>query len=214
MAVLDKNGLTYFWSKIKALLNAKQPTITGGASTITGSNLTTNRALISDDNGKVAVSPVTNTELSYLDGVTSNVQTQLAGKANSSHTHKHSQITDLSSWKTTNFGSGTINVGNYDFIEVPVKTYILTGETLAVDYTVTKRHGMILLLAENDNQYVTRAAPIGTTKVKLINNYNSTIYFVMIAYKTGLHTSSLSKGESKIIDVGESPATFPVLIFW
>lgn len=35
------------------------------------------------------------------------VNTQLAGKANSSHTHTYSQITDLSSWKTTNFGTGT-----------------------------------------------------------------------------------------------------------
>lgn len=35
------------------------------------------------------------------------VNTQLAGKANSSHTHTYSQITDIGSWKTTNFGTGT-----------------------------------------------------------------------------------------------------------
>lgn len=61
-------------------LNGKQATITGGASTITTSNLTANRALVSDASGKVAVSEVTSTELSYLDGVTSNIQTQLNGK--------------------------------------------------------------------------------------------------------------------------------------
>lgn len=61
-------------------LNGKQPTITGGASTITSSNLTANRALVSDASGKVAVSEVTSTELGYLDGVTSNIQTQLNGK--------------------------------------------------------------------------------------------------------------------------------------
>lgn len=120
----------------------------------------------------------------------------------------------IAKWKTTSFGSGTISVGNYDFIEVPVKTYGIGGETLAVDYAVTKRHGMILLFAENDNQYVARAAPIHSTEVRLINDYDSTIYFVMIAYKTGLYTSSLSKGESKTIDVDQAPATFPVLIFW
>lgn len=58
-------------------LEAKQNKITGGASTIVTSNLTATRALISNANGKVAVSPVTSTELSYLDGATSNVQTQL-----------------------------------------------------------------------------------------------------------------------------------------
>lgn len=61
-------------------LNGKQDAITGGASTITSSNLTANRALVSDANGKVAVSAVTSTELGYLDGVTSNIQTQLNDK--------------------------------------------------------------------------------------------------------------------------------------
>lgn len=65
---------------ITELKNSKQNNITGGASTITTSNLTTNRALVSDGSGKVAVSAVTNTELGYLDGVTSNIQTQLNGK--------------------------------------------------------------------------------------------------------------------------------------
>ena len=54
--------------------------VTGAASTIQTTNLTTNRALISNGSGKVAVSPVTSTELGYLDGVTSGVQTQLNNK--------------------------------------------------------------------------------------------------------------------------------------
>src|SRR5690554_5855136 len=58
-----------------------QPVITGGASTITSSNLTASRALISNSSGKVAVSAVTSTELGYLDEVTSAIQTQLNGKA-------------------------------------------------------------------------------------------------------------------------------------
>ena len=80
-------------TNLQSSLDAKQATITGGASTITGSNLTANRALISNGSGKVAVSAVTSTELGYLDGVTSNVQTQLDGKAASSHNHAASNIT-------------------------------------------------------------------------------------------------------------------------
>lgn len=57
-----------------------QAAITGGASTIVTSNLTINRALLSDASGKVAVSTVTSTELGYLSGVTSAIQTQLNGK--------------------------------------------------------------------------------------------------------------------------------------
>lgn len=61
-------------------LSGKQATITGGAATITTSNLTANRALVSNADGKVAVSAVTSTELGYLDGVTSNIQNQLNSK--------------------------------------------------------------------------------------------------------------------------------------
>lgn len=52
-------------------------TFNGAVSTIKDSNLTANRALISNGSGKVTVSDITSTELSYLDGATSNIQTQL-----------------------------------------------------------------------------------------------------------------------------------------
>ena len=57
-----------------------QGAITGAASTITTSNLTASKALVSDGSGKVAVSSVTSTELGYVSGVTSSIQTQLNGK--------------------------------------------------------------------------------------------------------------------------------------
>jgi len=59
-----------------------QAAITGGASTIVTSNLTASRALVSDGSGKVAVSAVTSTELGYLTGVTSAIQTQFSNKQN------------------------------------------------------------------------------------------------------------------------------------
>ena len=74
-------------SGIQGQLNGKQGTVTGGASTITGSNLTANRALVSDGSGKVAVSAVTSTELGYLDGVTSGIQGQLNSLNNNLNTH-------------------------------------------------------------------------------------------------------------------------------
>lgn len=68
-------------SAIQTQIDSKQATITGGATSITSSNLTASRALASDGSGKVAVSSVTSTELGYLSGVTSAVQTQLDAKA-------------------------------------------------------------------------------------------------------------------------------------
>ncbi|XCH78844.1 MAG: hypothetical protein WHF31_15180 [Candidatus Dehalobacter alkaniphilus] len=70
-------------SAIQTQINSKQATITGGASTIVSGNLDTNKAIVSDSNGKVAVSAVTAAELGYLSGVTSSVQTQLNNKLGS-----------------------------------------------------------------------------------------------------------------------------------
>lgn len=78
-------------SNIQAQIDALQKAldeidinVSGAASTIIDSNLTTNRALISNGSGKIAVSPVTSTELGYMSGVTSKVQTQLNNKLSTS----------------------------------------------------------------------------------------------------------------------------------
>lgn len=52
----------------------------GAVSAIIQNDLAANRAVISNGSGKVSVSPVTSTELGYLDGVTSSIQTQLNAK--------------------------------------------------------------------------------------------------------------------------------------
>jgi len=71
------NGVT---SAIQTQLNAKQATITGGATTIVSSDLTASRALSSDASGKVAVATTTLAELNFVNGVTSAIQTQLNAK--------------------------------------------------------------------------------------------------------------------------------------
>lgn len=80
---------------VTTAVSSKQATVTGGASSITGTNLTASRALISNSNGKVAVSAVTSTELGHLDGVTSNVQTQLNAKAATSDVTSHTGNTTV-----------------------------------------------------------------------------------------------------------------------
>jgi len=65
---------------LQSALDGKEPTIQGAATTITTLNLTPNQVLTSNVNGKVAVSAVTDTELGYVAGVTSAIQTQLDAK--------------------------------------------------------------------------------------------------------------------------------------
>lgn len=64
-------------SNLQTQLDSKQPTITGAATTILSSNLTANRALYAASDGKIYASAITSTELGYLDGVSSGIQTQL-----------------------------------------------------------------------------------------------------------------------------------------
>jgi len=84
-------------SAIQTQINSKQATITGAATTIDDANLTASRAVISNASGKVAVSAVTDTELGYLDGVTSAIQTQINSKI------------DGTSLNASNLDSGTVN---------------------------------------------------------------------------------------------------------
>src|SRR3989339_703406 len=61
--------------------DAKQDAITGAATTVLTSDLTADRALISNGSGKIAVSgTISSTELGYLDNVSSSIQTQLNSK--------------------------------------------------------------------------------------------------------------------------------------
>jgi len=89
---------------ITAIPLASDETLTGAVTTIIHDNLTKNRAVISNDDGKIAVSDVTKTELEYLSGATSNIQEQLNGKAK----------TDLSNLTSTgaNIGNWSTNVTN------------------------------------------------------------------------------------------------------
>lgn len=87
--------------------NGKQDAITGGATTIVTSDLTINRALLSNASGKVAVSATTSTELGYISGVTSAIQTQLNAKQGSL-----TLTTTGSSGAATLVGS-TLNIPQY-----------------------------------------------------------------------------------------------------
>lgn len=59
-------------------------TTNSAITSIVGANLTASRALVSNSSGKVAVSAVTGTELGYVSGVTSAIQTQINGTVKTS----------------------------------------------------------------------------------------------------------------------------------
>lgn len=89
------------YASTKALVDGlatKENVITGAASTVTSSNLTASRVVISNTNGKIAASDITTTELNYLDNATGNIQTQL----NNLDTNKADKATTLAGYGITN----------------------------------------------------------------------------------------------------------------
>ena len=96
-------------SNIQTQLNDKQATITGAATTIVSSDLTASMALVSDTSGKVAASAVTSTELGYVSGVTSAIQTQLGTTVKTSG---NQTIAGTKTFSSTISGSITGNAGS------------------------------------------------------------------------------------------------------
>lgn len=168
-------------------LSTKQNTITGGGSTITTSNLTANRALISNGSGKVAVSDVTSTELGYLDGVTSNVQTQLDGKLSTTGTA--ASATKLATARTiqTNLGSTSSASFNGTANVTPGVTGTL-GVANGGTGLATLPSGQVLV-GNGTSAITTRSITNNTSKTYI--SYNSNLMTTnTLAYWNGAYNSS------------------------
>jgi hypothetical protein len=104
--ILKYNSSNSLWENSNAL-STKQDTITGAATTITTTDLTGSRVVVSNPGGKIAVSAVTTTEVGYLVGVTSDIQTQLNAKQGTL------TLTTTGTSGAATLGSGILNIPQY-----------------------------------------------------------------------------------------------------
>ena len=93
-------------TSVKDYVDNLDVTITGAASTIKDDDLMQNRAVISNEDGKIAVSDTTSTELGYVHGVTSDIQTQINNKVT-----KNNNITAATKCKITYDAKGLVTAG-------------------------------------------------------------------------------------------------------
>ena len=147
---------------LETVAASKQPTITGAATTITSNNLTANRALVSNDSGKITISSVTSTELGYLGGVTSAIQTQLNAKANKA------DIATTKSYGASN--SATIYVKISDFGSWGTGTWSQKG------------FSMLISSRAGETVWVNVAADDSNTNAKAIRLLNTYSKIVAIYY--------------------------------
>lgn len=120
------SDVTNLQTSLDAKANLAGPTFTGTTTIATGSvtgNLTVggdlrdtgwtaSRALATDASGNAVTTAVTATELGQLSGVTSAIQTQINGKANTSHTHSIADVTNLQT-SLNNKLDGSYSTSNY-----------------------------------------------------------------------------------------------------
>lgn len=190
-------------------------TFNGAISNIKDNNLLENSALISDSNGKIAVSATTSTELGYLSGATSNIQTQLNGKLNKLTYEWNKQY---------NAGgtAGYLLIGSFPMYD--------TNVTIDIDATTnTTYHGTVVIATQNVSETSIGTAhvitvygdPTGTISdaIRVVwnsgsRNYN--VYFVPATWsKNFIHIRAIGNymeniDESKIctqFTTGTAPAT-------
>lgn len=113
-------------SNIQSQIDSKQATITGAASTIASTKLTANKVVISDGDGNIAESSVSSTELGYLSGVTSAIQTQI-DDANSAIDAVEESITEMGSTKADAVATGT---GQWTKVTVNGQGIVTAGSNL------------------------------------------------------------------------------------
>lgn len=132
--------------------DGKQNAITGAATTIISSNLTANRVLISNGSGKVAVSATTATELGYLSGVTSSIQTQLNDKISSSLIGANNGIASLGS-------DGKINSNQLPALAI-TETFPVSSQAQMLALTAQK--GDVAIRSDINKTFILREEPAST----------------------------------------------------
>ena len=142
---LDAN-INVVSSNAAAVETRRTNNIAGAVSTITTSDLTASRALVSSGSGKVAISDITATELGHLDGVSSGIQTQLDAKASESTraTNAAALAAGIAS------SSPDITVSNILHTTSTANSYATGGTTSDIDKVLVYLSGIY----QTENQYV------------------------------------------------------------
>ena len=125
-------------SNIQTQLNGKAASShTHSGTQVTG--LTASRALVSNSSGQVTVSAVTSTELGYLDGVTSAIQTQLNNKIATSNVTSTINSSNASKVPTSQAVMNYIdaNIGGNVVVPVTASGFSLNSSSGRYEQTVT-----------------------------------------------------------------------------
>jgi len=210
---------------VSQAISSKQDTITGAATTITSSNLSANKTLVSDNNGKVAASTVTATELGYVSGVTSAIQTQINNEVQARTNADNdlqtqidgiaasSDVTDIVGTYAELQAYDTSKLKDNDIIKVlsdsthdNASTYY-RWSTHTETFTYIGSEGPYYTKAEADTEFLSQANA-ATTYLTQANAAST--YATQTALTNGLATKASNADGTTIVDNGSSISTVAV----
>ena len=164
--------------------------------------------MISNSSGKVAVSDVTSTELGYLDGVTSNVQTQLGAKAPTSHAstattygqatasnYGHVKLSDTYTSKTTN-GAAANGLGASQNALYNAYNALNTSKQANLSWTPTASNSASAMTLTTANTYY----KVGSNGL----SFSSGGKYIMVIHVQAQFTGSTNKDATLTFAVGTS----------
>ena len=190
-----------------------QGAITGGASSVVTADLTVSRALVSDGTGKIAASASTTaTEIGYVAGVTSAIQTQLNTKALDSNTVHITGTETITGAKTFSGGlssnaltltgalGGTIATfsGNgSSFGSASVGSYPITIQTNVSEQSIK-------FIGKNNNNNIQFFASDGTTYQAVVGTIGSD--FIIGTGTSGTTRLTITSGGN--VGIGITPSAW------
>jgi hypothetical protein len=130
-------------TQLDTLNSNTQSMITGAITSVTTSDLSDNRVVITDASGKISQSVITSTELGYLDNATSNIQSQLDDISQNKQdviTSNSLSISDVSGLQTeidskqATIGTDDLNITDVSGLqtEIDTKQDVITGAATTI----------------------------------------------------------------------------------
>ena len=180
----------------------------------TGTLPNASTVVIADANKKITNSTITTTELGYLSGVSSNIQTQLGNKAGSSHTHGNisnggalsgksmAVITDANGLITTSSTISTTELGYLDNVTSNVQTQLNSKAASSHTHGNLTNAGALgtanAVAITDGNKLLTASTSITTTELGYLDGVTSNIQTQLDNKSGSTHTHGNITNDGKL----------------
>lgn len=181
---------------LQTALDGKQATITGAVSGLVSTNLNASVVAVSDASGKITSSATTASELGYLSGVTSAIQTQLNAKAPLASP----SFTGTPLVPTATDGTNTTQAASTAFVQSAVGGYInksgQTGGTLTL--TPAEASNPVIAISGTLTSNLTVVVPNGSNRLWAFYNATSGAFTVTVKTVAGTGVT-IAQGKRNLV---------------